>query len=71
VLGESKRHDQRLRGSREPAQGARFRSVPPTSQEWLVEEDFNKWWNSPEYKPWKDMRLQGADVNLLLLKYMW
>jgi len=37
-------------------------------QEWPSEEAFNKWWDSPEYKPWKEMRPQGADVNLTLTK---
>ena len=37
-------------------------------QEWPSEEAFKNWWNSPEYKPWKQMRPQGADVKLTLTK---
>ena len=37
-------------------------------QEWKSESDFYEWWNSPEYKPWREMRHLGADVNLILSK---
>lgn len=33
-------------------------------QLWKDEETFYKWWNSEEYKPWKEMRNEGADVSL-------
>lgn len=35
-------------------------------QEWPNKETFLKWWNSPEYKQWNEMRPQGADVKLTL-----
>lgn len=37
-------------------------------QEWPTEESFNQWWDSPEYKPWKDMRPEGAEVKVTLSK---
>lgn len=35
-------------------------------QEWPRKENFYAWWNSEEYKPWKEMRSQGADVTVTL-----
>lgn len=35
-------------------------------QEWPAKENFYEWWNSEEYKPWKEMRPQGADVTVTL-----
>jgi len=35
-------------------------------QEWPSEEQFTTWWNSTEYKPWKDIRHLGADVTVVL-----
>ena len=37
-------------------------------QEWPDKETFLKWWDSPEYKQWNEMRPQGADVNLTITK---
>lgn len=37
-------------------------------QQWESKEVFEKWWNSPEYKPWKEMRHEGADVTVQLVK---
>jgi len=37
-------------------------------QEWPSEEAFLKWWTSPEYKQWNEMRPEGADVKLTLTK---
>ena len=33
-------------------------------QLWDDEETFYKWWNSEEYRPWKEMRDEGAYVTL-------
>jgi uncharacterized protein (DUF1330 family) len=35
-------------------------------QEWPGRESFYAWWNSEEYKPWKEMRPQGANVTVTL-----
>ena len=35
-------------------------------QEWPSKESFYAWWNSEEYKPWKEMRPQGAAVTVTL-----
>lgn len=35
-------------------------------QEWPSKESFYAWWNSEEYKPWKEMRPEGADVTVTL-----
>jgi uncharacterized protein (DUF1330 family) len=35
-------------------------------QEWPDRESFYAWWNSEEYKPWKEMRPQGANVTVTL-----
>ena len=35
-------------------------------QEWPGKESFYAWWNSEEYKPWKEMRPQGANVTVTL-----
>lgn len=37
-------------------------------QQWENQEIFEKWWNSPEYKPWKEVRHEGAEVSLTLVK---
>ena len=37
-------------------------------QLWENEDIFHQWWNSPEYKPWKDMRHEGANVSLSISK---
>lgn len=34
--------------------------------QWPSEAAFKQWWDSPEYRPWKEMRSEGADVNLAL-----
>ena len=35
-------------------------------QEWPSKKSFYAWWNSEEYKPWKEMRPEGADVTVTL-----
>ncbi len=35
-------------------------------QEWPSKESFYAWWNSEEYKPWKEMRPLGAAVTVTL-----
>ena len=35
-------------------------------QEWPCKERFYAWWNSEEYKHWKQMRPYGADVTVTL-----
>jgi len=37
-------------------------------QEWPCREKFYEWWNSDDYKPWKEMRPQGANVTVTLAK---
>lgn len=36
-------------------------------QQWNSKTQFEQWWNSPEYKPWKEMRKTGADIDLKLV----
>lgn len=36
-------------------------------QQWNSKAEFDSWWNSPAYKPWKDMRATGASVTLKLI----
>ena len=31
---------------------------------WENEQAFMDWWNSEEYRPWKEMRGEGAEVTL-------
>jgi uncharacterized protein (DUF1330 family) len=33
-------------------------------QLWENEQAFMNWWNSEEYRPWKEMRGEGAEVTL-------
>jgi uncharacterized protein (DUF1330 family) len=33
-------------------------------QLWENEQSFMDWWNSDEYRPWKEMRGDGAEVTL-------
>jgi uncharacterized protein (DUF1330 family) len=33
-------------------------------QLWKDEQSFMDWWNSEEYRPWKEMRGEGATVTL-------
>ena len=37
-------------------------------QQWPDQKTFESWWNSPEYARWKNIRPQGADVTVELIK---
>ncbi len=37
-------------------------------QKWDSKAVFDTWWDSEEYKPWKEMRHLGAEVKLELIK---
>ena len=39
-------------------------------QEWPSEEAFQAWHNSKEYAPWKKLRQEGMDVNMVLARAM-
>ena len=35
-------------------------------QEWPSLDAFNRWWNSPEYAPWNEIRSKSANVKLTI-----
>ena len=37
-------------------------------QEWPSEESFQKWYNSKEYEPWKELRKEAMDMNMVLAR---
>lgn len=39
-------------------------------QEWPSAEAFHAWYNSKEYEPWKKLRKEAMDVNMVLAKKM-
>jgi uncharacterized protein (DUF1330 family) len=38
--------------------------------EWPSEEAFKNWYNSKEYAPWKKLREEAMDMNMILAKGM-
>lgn len=39
-------------------------------QEWPSEEAFKNWYSSKEYEPWKKLRKEAMDMNMVLAKKM-
>ncbi len=39
-------------------------------QEWPSEEAFKRWYDSKEYAPWKILRREGMDMNMVLARKM-
>lgn len=38
--------------------------------EWPTEEAFKQWYNSKEYEPWKKLRKEAMDMNMVLARKM-
>jgi uncharacterized protein (DUF1330 family) len=34
-------------------------------QEWPTAADFDRWWNSEEYRPWAELRDHAADMTIV------
>lgn len=34
-------------------------------QAWPSEADFDAWWQSPEYRPWAEIRDQAAEISII------
>lgn len=53
----------------EPIEG-NWRPKLFVAHEWPSEEAFKAWHNSKEYAPWKELRKEAMDMNMVLAKSM-
>ncbi len=53
----------------EPIEGS-WRPKLFVVHEWPSEEAFKQWYHSKEYAPWKELRQEAMDMNMVLAKKM-
>jgi len=53
----------------EPIEGS-WRPKLFVVHEWPSEEAFKQWYHSAEYAPWKELRKDAMDINMILAKSM-